>query len=58
MEFAPVGQVGANEEVILLVGVATSDVRANRLRVKVRDAQGGSNQDVQARWKVAIEPAE
>ncbi len=58
MEFAPVAQMGANEEIILLVGVATADERANRLRVQVRDAQGGSNQELQARWKIAIEAAE
>ncbi|MBC7816557.1 MAG: hypothetical protein IAG10_06695 [Planctomycetaceae bacterium] len=58
MEFAPVAQVGAKEEVILLVGVATSDERANRLRVQIRDAQGGTNQELQARWQIAIEAAE
>lgn len=58
MEFAPIAQMGANEEIILLVGVATTDERANRLRVQVRDAQGGSNQELQARWKIAIEAAE
>lgn len=58
MEFAPVAQVGANEEVVLLVGVATADERANRLRVQVRDGQGGTNQELQARWKVAIEAME
>lgn len=58
MEFAPVAQMGANEEIILLVGVATADERANRLRVQVRDAQGGSNQELQARWQIAIEAAE
>lgn len=55
MEFAPVPEVRANEEVVLLVGVATSDERANRLRVQVRDAQGGTNQELQARWQIAIE---
>ena len=58
MEFAPVAQVSANEEVILLIGVATTDERANRLRVQVRDAQGGTNQELQARWQIAIEAAE
>ena len=58
MEFAPVAQMGVNEEIILLVGVATADERANRLRVQVRDAQGGSNQELQARWQIAIEAAE
>lgn len=58
MEFAPVAQMGVNEEIILLVGVATTDERANRLRVQVRDAQGGSNQELQARWQIAIEAAE
>ena len=58
MEFAPVAQMVPNEEIILLVGVATTDERANRLRVQVRDAQGGSNQELQARWKIAIEAAE
>ena len=55
MEFAPVAQVGANEEVILIIGLATDDPKATRLRVQVRDGLGGSNQDVQARWQVAIE---
>ena len=58
VEFACDRMVGSNEEVILIVGVATADERANRLRVQVRDGQGGSNQDVQARWKVTIEAAE
>jgi hypothetical protein len=58
MEFAPVAQMSPNEEIILVVGVATTDGQANRLRVQVRDAQGGSNQDLQARWKIAIEAAE
>ena len=58
LEFAPVAQMGVNEEIILMVGVATADERANRLRVQVRDAQGGSNQELQARWKIAIEAAE
>ncbi|MFM9966600.1 MAG: hypothetical protein ACKV2Q_35935 [Planctomycetaceae bacterium] len=58
MEFAAVPQVNANEEVILLVGVATTDERANRLRVQVRDGQGGTNQELQARWKVTIEAVE
>ena len=58
MEFAPVAQMGVNEEIILLIGVATADERANRLRVQVRDAQGGSNQEVQARWQIAIEAAD
>ncbi len=58
MEFAPVAEVKANEEVILLVGVATADERANRLRVQIRDAQGGTNQELQARWKIAIEAIE
>ena len=55
MEFAPVAQVGVNEEVILIIGLATDDPKATRLRVQVRDGLGGSNQDVQARWQVAIE---
>ena len=58
MEFAPVAQVGPNEEVILLVGVAASDERDNRLRVQIRDAQGGTNQELQSRWKIAIEAIE
>lgn len=55
MEFAPVPEVGANEEVVLIIGLATDQPKSNRLRVQVRDGLGGSNQDVQARWQVAIE---
>ncbi len=58
MEFAPVAQVGSNEEVILVIGVGTTEQCGNRLRVQVRDGLGGSNQDVQARWQVAIEALE
>lgn len=58
MEFAPVAQVGSNEEVILVIGVGTAEQRGNRLRVQVRDSLGGSNQDVQARWQVEIEALE
>lgn len=58
MEFAPVAQVGPSEEVILVIGVGTTEQRGNRLRVQVRDGLGGSNQDVQARWQVAIEAIE
>ena len=58
MEFAPVTQVGPGEEVILVIGVVATEQRGNRLRVQVRDGLGGSNQDVQARWKVAIEAME
>lgn len=56
MEFAPVPQVAPSEEVILVIGLATDDPQSTRLRVQVRDGLGGSNQDVQARWQVAIEP--
>ena len=58
MDFAPVTQVGPNEEVIVTVGVVAADKHSNRLRVQVRDAQGGTNQEVQSRWKVTIEAAE
>lgn len=58
MEFAPVPQVGAGEEVILLIGLVQGEPRGQRLRVQVRDGLGGSNHDVQARWQVAIEAAE
>lgn len=58
MEFAPVAQVGPSEEVILVIGVGAVEQRGNRLRVQVRDGLGGSNQDVQARWQVAIEAVE
>lgn len=58
MEFAPVAQVGPSEEVILVIGVAATEQRGNRLRVQVRDGLGGSNQDVQARWQVTIEAIE
>ena len=58
MEFAPVAQVGPSEEVILVIGLGTTEQRGNRLRVQVRDGLGGSNQDVQARWQVTIEAIE
>ncbi len=58
MAFAPVAEVGSNEEVILVIGVGTAEQRGNRLRVQVRDGLGGSNQDVQARWQVTIEAIE
>lgn len=58
MEFAPVTQVGSGEEVILVIGVAANGQQGHRLRVQVRDGLGGSNQDVQARWNVAIEAIE
>lgn len=58
MEFAPIPQVGSGEEVILVIGVAASGQQGQRLRVQVRDGLGGSNQDVQARWNVAIEAIE
>ncbi len=58
MDFAPIPQVGPNEEVIVTVGVAAADKESNRLRVQVRDAQGGTNQEVQSRWKVILEAAE
>ncbi len=55
MEFAPVPEVGSSEEIILIIGLATDQPKSNRLRVQVRDGLGGSNQDVQSRWQVAIE---
>lgn len=58
MEFAPVAQVGSQEEVILVIGVGTNQQPSHRLRVQVRDGMGGSNQDVQARWQVSIEAIE
>lgn len=58
MEFAPVAQVGPREEVILVIGVGAAEQHGNRLRVQVRDGLGGSNQEVQARWQVAIEAIE
>lgn len=58
MEFAPVAQVGPREEVILVIGVGAAEQRGNRLRVQVRDGLGGSNQEAQARWQVAIEAIE
>ena len=58
MDFAPIAQVGPNEEVIITVGVVAADELSNRLRVQVRDALGGTNQDVQSRWKVTIEAAD
>lgn len=58
MEFAPVAQVGPSEEIILVIGVWATEQRGNRLRVQVRDGLGGSNQEVQARWQVAIEAIE
>ena len=58
MEFAPVAQVGSQEEVILVIGVGAGEQRGQRLRVQVRDGLGGSNHDVQSRWQVAIEALE
>ena len=58
LDFAAIPQVGPNEEVIVTVGVAAADKHSNRLRVQVRDAQGGTNQEVQSRWKVTLEAAE
>ena len=58
MEFAPVAQVGPSEEVILIIGVEAAEQRSQRLRVQVRDALGGSNHEIQARWQVAIESLE
>lgn len=58
MEFAPVAQVGPNEEVILVIGLVAGEQQGSHLRVQVRDGLGGSNQDVQARWNVAIEAIE
>jgi hypothetical protein len=58
MDFAQIPQVGPNEEVIVTVGVSAADKQSNRLRVQVRDAQGGTNQEVQSRWKVILEAAE
>lgn len=58
MEFAPVAQVGPREEVILVIGLGATEQRGNRLRVQVRDGLGGSNQEVQSRWQVAIEAIE
>ncbi len=58
MEFTPVAQVGPSEEVILVIGLGAAEQRGNRLRVQVRDGLGGSNQEAQARWQVAIETIE
>jgi hypothetical protein len=58
MDFAAIPQIAPQEEVIVTVGISAPDDRSHRLHVQVRDAQGGSNQDIQARWKVAIEPIE
>lgn len=58
MEFTAIPQVGPNEEVVVTVGVAASDNTSNRLRVQVRDALGGTNQEVQQRWKVTLEASE
>ena len=56
MDFSPIEQVGPNEELIVAAGLSAADEHSNRLHVQVRDAQGGSNQDIQARWQVTIEP--
>ena len=58
MDFTAIPQVGPNEEVVVTVGVAAADNHSNRLRVQVRDALGGTNQEVQSRWKVTLEAAE
>ena len=58
MVFTAIPQVGPNEEVVVTVGVAAADNHSNRLRVQVRDALGGTNQEVQSRWKVTLEAAE
>jgi len=56
MEFSPIEQVGPNEEIIVAAGLSAADENSNRLHVQVRDAQGGSNQEIQSRWQVTIEP--
>lgn len=56
MDFAAVPQVGPGEEVVLIAGVLSAVPESNRVRVQVRDAQGGTHQEVQARWQVTIEP--
>ena len=58
MDFAPVPTVAPGEEVILVTGVLSKDETSNRVRVQVRDAQGGANQELQTRWQVTIEPVE
>jgi hypothetical protein len=58
LQFAAVEQVAPREEIILIVGVASTDAKDHRLRVQIRDAQGGSHSEVQSRWQVSIEAAE
>ncbi len=58
MDFSAIPQIAPQEEVIVTCGISASDEASHRLHVQVRDAQGGSNQEIQARWKVAIEPIE
>lgn len=58
MDFSAIPQIAPQEEVIVTVGISASDEASHRLNVQVRDANGGSNQEIQARWKVAIEPIE
>jgi hypothetical protein len=58
MEFASVEQVAPRDEIILMVGVASPDAKDHRLRVQIRDAQGGSHAEVQSRWQVTIEAVE
>jgi hypothetical protein len=58
MEFAAVEQVAPRDEIILMVGVASPDAKDHRLRVQIRDAQGGSHAEVQSRWQVTIEAVE
>jgi hypothetical protein len=58
MDYPAITQVAPNEEVTFRVGIVATDESTRRLRIQVRDAQGGSNQEVQARWQVTIDPVD
>ncbi len=58
LEYPAITQVAPNEEITFSVGIVATDESTRRLRIQVRDAQGGSNKDVQTRWQVAIDPIE
>ena len=58
LDYPVITQVATNEEVTFSVGIVATDESTRRLRIQVRDAQGGSNHDVQNRWKVTIDPVD
>ncbi len=56
LDFPAITQVAPNEEITFCVGAVATDESTRRLRIQVRDTQGGSNQEVQTRWQVTIDP--